>query len=437
MNDLKQLTSEDKKTLSDPHSFYDYHDFDFKITNTILPTQGVKNNSQTCQVVGLQFYLKYKPFFKKYRKADDFFPQEEETFILNFYTKSYKDAIRNPNGNNAILTQIPKYKLDNNASDITCNSINYANVFTSNIQSTNIVNTPERSDNKVALILIHGFQSKNKKIYTQLAEGFCNRGIPSIVYVLPFHYERAPENPDFYKLLDLTDFMNILEFYRQSIIELRLLINYLKTLGFKKVGCMGFSIGGHYCNILSCIEENIDFTIPMASTGALIPVSKIPEGYKSKCEGKCKSSLFTNSSISPNSSESALASVSDSASESQQKNPSKLEFLHSQFQKPRFQNSERQNSRLQKREINPLNLDLMRNYHYLVNPIYLKPKIDKHKILLIQGLFDSRAPLPEVLKFRKAWDYPPTVWLPCDHFTFFLFNQLNVKIVTNFIHSYI
>ncbi|MBC7334094.1 MAG: alpha/beta hydrolase family protein [Actinobacteria bacterium] len=383
MNDLKQLTSEDKKTLSDPHSFYSYHNFDFKITNRILPTQVVKNNSQTYYVVGLQFYLKYKPFFKKYRKPDDFFPQEEETFILNFYTKSYKDATRNPDGNNAILTQIPKYKLDNNASNIiTSNSINDTNVSTGTIQSTNITNIPdilEGSDNRVALILIHGFQSKNKKIYLQLAERFCKRGIPTLVYILPFHFERAPENSDFYKLLDLTDFMNILEFYRQSIIELRLLINYLKTIGFKKVGCMGFSIGGHYCNILSCVEENMDFSIPMASKGALIPISKPSQNAKT------------------------TSTKSDSYNHENKK----------------------------------LNFYLMENHHYLVNPIYLKPKIDKHKILLIQGLFDNRAPLPEVLKFRKAWDYPPAVWLPCDHFTFFLFNRLNIILATNFIRSHV
>jgi len=317
----KLLLPEDSKILSNPELFYSYTNFNFKITKK----DSIEFNYS--KIIDLEFYIRYQPIFKKYKNPNYYFLKEVETFNLKFY----------------ISEPSPNEKLKG-----------------------------------TFLILIHGFQSTNKKIYKQLAERFCKRGITSLIYTLPFHFERLPENLDYNKTLDLSDFMNILEFYRQSIIELRIIINFIKDMGYKKIGCMGFSIGGHYCNILSCFEKNMDFSISMASTGSLIPISKLPQNTK-------KSNPISSNN----------------------------------------QNGPRSN----------LNIHLIENYYPLVNPICFKPKIDKHNILLIQGLFDHRAPIKEVQRFRKAWDYPPTVWLPCDHFTFFLFNRLTVKLVTNFLQK--
>lgn len=334
VNDIKELTFEDKKILGDPILFYDYHNVDFEISNKNL----FKNRYG--EIADLKFHIRYNPLFDKYKKPDEPSQNEEETFTLKLYKS-------------------------NNA-------------------------------NGTALILVHGLLSNNKKIYIQLAERFLKRGISSVVYTLPFHFERSPKNIDKQKLLNLMDFMDILEFHRRSVIELRFLINYLKTTSFKKVGCMGFSLGGYCCDILSCVEENMNFAIPMASPGNLSPIMKI---------------IKKNDSLSLNSNNT-------------------LSYGSSNESEPESYWSDSRNNRPTQ-----FNLYLMKNYHYLINPIFLKPKLKKQNILLIQGLFDTRAPALQAAKFRKAWNYPPIRWLPCGHFTFFLFNRLNVKFVTNFIRT--
>jgi hypothetical protein len=56
------------------------------------------------------------------------------------------------------------------------------------------------------------------------------------------------------------------------------------------------------------------------------------------------------------------------------------------------------------------------------------------KILMIQGIFDHRAPVNDVARLRKKWDYPRVIWYPCGHFTFFLFNRLTLKLTNDFIN---
>jgi hypothetical protein len=83
--------------------------------------------------------------------------------------------------------------------------------------------------------------------------------------------------------------------------------------------------------------------------------------------------------------------------------------------------------------LDKLNEYLVRNYTGLISPIGLKPVIDKKNILFIQGLFDHSASFLNLQKLRARWGYPPAIFYPCDHFTFFLFNRLTVKLTKDFI----
>ncbi|MGM0368769.1 MAG: hypothetical protein ACQEP2_09450, partial [Actinomycetota bacterium] len=79
------------------------------------------------------------------------------------------------------------------------------------------------------------------------------------------------------------------------------------------------------------------------------------------------------------------------------------------------------------------NLFLIRDHLHLISPISYRPLMDKNNILFIQGLFDSRAPVKGIQKFRRKWDNPKVIWYPCDHFTFILFNRLTVRFASEFI----
>lgn len=229
-------------------------------------------------------------------------------------------------------------------------------------------NGGKRSDN--CLVLIHGYKGKNKKVYRQLAERFSKKGIDTLVYVLPFHFERSSDT----SVIKNPQFFHIFEIYRQSIIEARIIVRFLRSLGYKKVACMGFSFGGYCCSLLACLENSLDYSVSMASLGDLGPLL----GYL-KNKMKLGSKDFNNTNQ------------------------------------------------------NRLNLILMKNHLNLICPISYKPLIDKANILFIQGLFDFRAPVKNVRKLRRRWGNPKVIWYPCDHFTFILFNRLTVRVASEFI----
>jgi hypothetical protein len=218
------------------------------------------------------------------------------------------------------------------------------------------------------LILIHGLKSKNKKIYIQLAERFCKKGISAAVYTLPFHFERSLNDLKVNALLNQPDFSATIELFRQAVVELRIIINIIKSYGYKKVGCLGFSFGGYCCSLLACFEKDLDFSIPLGSKGDF----------------------------------SSLINFKNNKTSSVDK---EMDF----------------------------NKYLAENYMKLICPINYKPIIDEKNILFIQGLFDNRTPFKDIGKLRKVWNYPPVIWYPCDHATFFLFNRLTLILAANFI----
>ena len=225
---------------------------------------------------------------------------------------------------------------------------------------------------RTCIVLVHGFKSRNKKIYLQLAQRFARNGIDGIVYSLPFHFERRYLDDDGRDVLDMNDFRATLEFFRQTVIELRILVKVLKKIGYSSVGVLGFSFGGYCCNLLASFDSIVDFIVPMASMGDFGDLL-----------------IF-------------------------KKEKADLDL---------------------KNEKDQVNDFFASNYLKLICPINYRPLIDKENILFVQGLFDGRAPYREVLKLKKKWGDPEVLWYPCDHATFFIFNRLTLVLTVRFIRK--
>ena len=266
--------------------------------------------------------------------------------------------------------------------------------FSSRSSSTSSNNHNTNTCNNTCNILIHGFGSKNKKIYYQIAEKFNSYGIDSLIYCLPFHFERFVETveTDYSRIkedkikqqkniqkkfkssknvYDVSDFRAVLEIFRQSVIELRIIIRLLKELGYKKVGVFGFSFGGFCASLLCCFEESLDFAIPIASMGDFSSL----KAFKQK-ENK---------------------DIKDTK--------------------------------------NTINEYFSKKYIHLISPINFYPTLSPERILFFQGVFDNRAPIIEAIKLIKKWKPKKAIFYPCDHFSFFLFNRVTVKISAKFIKS--
>jgi hypothetical protein len=223
--------------------------------------------------------------------------------------------------------------------------------------------------NKKCIILVHGFKSRKKEIYIQLGKRFAGKGIDGIVYTLPFHFERRYLDKNGEDVLGLKDFRATLEFFRQTVIELRILIRVLKEIGYRSVGLLGFSFGGFCCSLVSCFDRSVDFIIPLGSMGGLGNLLTFKKG---------KAGLDLND------------------------------------------------------EQGRINDFFSTNYLDLICPINYKPLINKE---FIQGLFDRRAPYQEVIKFLGKWGNPKTIWFPCDHVTFFLYNNLTLLLALRFVRK--
>jgi len=78
---------------------------------------------------------------------------------------------------------------------------------------------------------------------------------------------------------------------------------------------------------------------------------------------------------------------------------------------------------------------LAKDYLGIISPIKHTPVIKKDRILFIQGIFDARTPVREVVKLREKWDYPKVIWYPSNHLTFIAFNRLTSFLVKRFVLS--
>ncbi len=243
-------------------------------------------------------------------------------------------------------------------------------LYTVDGEIKNLTAFREKPVNKSCIILVHGFKSRNKGIYIQLGKRFARNKIDGLVYTLPFHFERKFSDREGNDVLDLKDFRATLEFFRQTVAELRILVRELKKIGYSSVGLLGFSFGGYCCSLLACFDRNVDFIVPMASMGSFGDLLKFKKG---------KANLDPND------------------------------------------------------ERDRINDFFSTNYLKLICPINYKPVIDPENILFIQGLFDIRAPYRDVAKLRQKWGNPDVVWFPCDHATFFLFNHLTLMLTIRFL----
>lgn len=212
------------------------------------------------------------------------------------------------------------------------------------------------------LILVHGYRSRRKDIYTAMAERFAGEGISVLVYILPFHFCRVPDDDKVKDILEKPKISFVMEMFRQSIIETRLLIRHLKKTQGKRIGLMGFSFGGYCTSLLACLDSDVGFIISMASLGGFSPLAK---------------------------------------------------------------HIDRSSERLEKH--------LVKEYLDIISPIEYMPLIGRDRILFVQGFFDVRTPVRDVQRLRKKWGNPRTIWYPCDHLTFIMFNRLTTFFVKRFI----
>jgi Alpha/beta hydrolase domain containing 18 len=81
---------------------------------------------------------------------------------------------------------------------------------------------------------------------------------------LPFHGERNPQSALFHGEFFWTgDLVRSIEAVRQSCIDARSLVAWLRAIGYREVGVTGFSMGASIAMVLACLDPTPDYMIPI------------------------------------------------------------------------------------------------------------------------------------------------------------------------------
>ncbi len=112
-------------------------------------------------------------------------------------------------------------------------------------------------DPKEALIFVHGTGQKNFEHLKYYPKFFSNRGITTLMPVLPYHFDRTPNGKKsgiaFIKGTDV----ELAQRFDQAVSDILVCVDFLRDNGFEKINIMGFSFGGMISTIAMAIDKRI------------------------------------------------------------------------------------------------------------------------------------------------------------------------------------
>lgn len=97
------------------------------------------------------------------------------------------------------------------------------------------------------------------------ARKFFDAGLDVVLMNLPMHGGRAPASSRFHgEAIIHPSMWRMSEACAQGIMDLRILMGYLRARGAPQVGVMGYSWGAYHAALLATIESRLDFAISIA-----------------------------------------------------------------------------------------------------------------------------------------------------------------------------
>jgi pimeloyl-ACP methyl ester carboxylesterase len=125
-----------------------------------------------------------------------------------------------------------------------------------------------------AVLLIHGYRCGQWSIEERVwpIDWLFQRGLDVVIPVLPFHAVRAHRSAA--ALFPSSDPRMTVEGFRQSVHDLRALMDMLRARGAPAAGSMGMSLGGYTTSLLATIDEKLDFAVPMIPLASIADLAR-------------------------------------------------------------------------------------------------------------------------------------------------------------------
>ncbi len=224
------------------------------------------------------------------------------------------------------------------------------------------------------VIIMHGWREPG--VYTPyhwlLGFFLARLGINCVLTTQPYHGTRKPAGTYDGDLMLCGDMEQSVEAFRQSVGDIRSLVTWTRSRFTGPLGVGGFSLGGFVTGLVACVENRIDFALPIIASGNLI-------------KGMWDKPLI-----------SQLKHDLDTAGVTEAK--------------------------------------LSENWR-IIMPVNFKPKLPPERIQVIAGLYDILIPPPNVEELHEKWNRPRLKWLPCGHVSIALCPRALVRTIVDFIKS--
>ena len=125
-----------------------------------------------------------------------------------------------------------------------------------------------------AVLLLHGYRCGQWSLEERVwpIAWLFQRGLDVVLPVLPFHAVRAHRSGA--ALFPSSDPRMTIEGFRQSVHDLRALMDFLRGRGAPAAGVMGMSLGGYTTSLLATIDAKLDFAVPMIPLASIADLAR-------------------------------------------------------------------------------------------------------------------------------------------------------------------
>lgn len=254
-------------------------------------------------------------------------------------------------------------------------------IYDENNEVISYVYKPKKECKRV-IILLHYLFEKVRLTQRILSLYFVAHNFCAVQFTLPYHLERTPEGYSSGELFLTSDPHQNFEAYRQAVIDLRVLADFLNFREIDKIGITGISLGALVLNTLMGVDSRFKAGVPIAGGGELhyivgkgLKKKYVRDAYMKRTKRKTEEEAFK-----------------------------ELDDLFHDYLK-----------RVWKTGI--VEEPPEGEEWFLIDPMTYAKFNYPRKILMINGAIDSVMPKKAVLEFREAVGNPPIEWLPSMHTT--------------------
>jgi acetyl esterase/lipase len=211
-------------------------------------------------------------------------------------------------------------------------------------------------DGAPVVLISHGWAHRTLRTIEHLyVRPFLRAGFSVAFVAHPFHLERTPRGSYSGELVVSADVVLTVEAFRQGVIDLIGTADWLRTRGHRRIGVLGYSLGGYLAGIMAATRGDWAFVvIGGAGDGAVSPILDTPLG---------------------------------------------------------------KNIREDLEACGMLDRDKLTRAWRIISPVAFRPRVPRERILMVAGRYD-RIMLPRsVRRLWNAWDRPALHWLKRGHYT--------------------